>query len=192
MSYVTLEDFKQYLRNEAGGLDNTYLQSCLDSATLAINSTCGRSFSVASGSSTRLYVPSQLQAQAIHDCTAVSAVAMDGAAISSTVYQLEPLNGLSMSGESRPYDRLVRVDGFVWWSWWPNKASLSVTATWGWPATPANVIEACRLLAKDISSARNVQGGMVTSGDFAMRAVQNPTIQWLLKDYRRGLTWGQA
>lgn len=192
-SYVSLEEFKVHLRNELGGVDNDELQEALDSATEAINDHCGRTFTAAGSASARVYVPTLTPTLFIDDATTVTAVTVDGSALASTDYQKEPLNGL-INGQTVPYTRLVRLGGYRWDSTTDNaKAVISVTATWGWSATPSRVVTACRILAKEIAETRNQAGGYVDLGDVAARAISHPKYgQMLMRLQRMDRTMGVA
>lgn len=186
MSYVTLPDFRAYLRNEMAGVDDVDLQEALDSASEAINDHCARSFTVAGAASARLYVPSDEEVLFIDDATTVTAVSVNGVALASTEYQKEPLNGI-LNGQSVPYTRLVRLGGY---EWEPDivderKAIISVTATWGWSAVPSRVLTACKILAKEIAEARNQVGGYVDLGEVAARAVSHPKYGQMLYRLQR-------
>lgn len=182
MSYVNLETFKVHIRSEIGGVDDDELQEALDSAHVAIDAYCGRSFSVAA-SSTRVYVPSGRETLYIDDCTAVSSVTVDGLAV--TAYQKQPLNNLA-GGRTVPYTHLVRL-GDVWTL--PNRdgeATISITASYGWAATPSAVLSACRILAKEIVETRNQSGGYTAiAPDLMARALSHPKYRQLLDPLRR-------
>ena len=182
-AYVTLPEFKAYLRNELAAADDVDLLEALNSASEAIDGYCGRSFVVASGSSARVYVPTETTALFIDDCTAVSSVVVDGTTLSSSDYQKEPLNGI-VNGQSVPYTRLRRV-GSLWYVTFPGQATVSVTGTWGWSATPSRVLTACKILAKEIAETRNQVGGYVALGDMAARAITHPKYRQMLDRLRR-------
>lgn len=186
MAYVSLVDYKLWLRNELGTTDDAILQASLDAAEVSVNEHCGRSFDIAAGSSTRQYRPESARLVIIDDCTAVSSVAENGATVAASGYQLEPLNGRRPSGLLVPYDQIRRIYG----DWYMDgadevgRASISVTATWGWAATPAPVIEATKILAKDIASQRDTRNGVAAFGEFgSLRVRLNPYVEQLLAPF---------
>ena len=184
MSYVTLQEFKVHLRTELGGVDDDELQECLDSADASINDYCGRTFSVAGNSATRVYAPLGGPVLFIDDATTVTAVTVDGTALASTYWQKEPLNGY-VNGQVRPYTRLVRL-GSVWPRPSDGEAVVSVTGTFGWAAVPSRVTSTAKILAKEIAETRNQLGGyQVIAPEVAARAISHPKYRQLLDPLRR-------
>lgn len=192
MAYVTLDDFKAYIRNELGSVDDAYLASCLDAATTAVNKHCQRTFAVAGTPSARVFTPDGTTLLTVHDCTSVTSITLSGGTVPTAAYQLEPLNGVTLDGETRPYTTVRLIGGMSWWVTIPGKADVTVTAAWGWAATPHAVVEATRILAKDIAAQRDIRSGLVVLGDFAAVAVQNRTVKVLLAPYVRAEAWGMA
>jgi hypothetical protein len=202
MSNVTLATFKTYLREEKPTVDDSFLQAALDAADLTMNDECKRQFVIASGPATsRVYAPKSVSdLLRIHDCTTVTAVSNDGTAVASTDYQLEPLNGLSPAGEARPYDQiryLTRTgtssssfnDAFYYgnvWYWDAGRATVTITATWGWASIPPLLVEGLKVMAKDIAGNRDVQNGVVGFTDAgAASARKNMFVMSVIKHYRR-------
>lgn len=184
--YVTLADFKTWLRNELGTTDDAMLQLGLDAAEVAVNEHCGRNFNAASTASARLFRPESLRLVTIDDCTTVTSVVENGATVAASGYQLEPLNGRRPSGLDVPFDRIRRIYG----DWYMDgadevgRATISVTATWGWAATPPPVIEATKILAKDIISQRDTRNGVAAFGEFgSLRVRLNPYVEQLLAPF---------
>lgn len=194
MAYVTLDTFKAYLVNQrATTADDDRLQAALNSAHQAIDNHCARRFVVASGSSARVYRPAPGSSVLwVHDCTAITTVVEDGTTLAASAYQAEPLNGLTWAGESVPYTSLRRTAGLTWW-WDNNEPTVSVTASWGWAAIPSPVVEACKMLAKDIATTREVQFDVAAFGEFgAVRIRQNPQVNALIAPYVRAEALGIA
>jgi hypothetical protein len=185
VSYVLLADFKSWVRNELGTAEDSILQAGLDAAVVAVNEHCGRSFTVAGAASARSFVPESYRLVIIDDCTSVTSVVENGAAVAASGYQLEPLNGRRPSGLAVPYDQIRRIYG----DWYidasdEGRATLVVTAAWGWAATPAPVIEATKILAKDILMQRDTRNGVAAFGEFgSLRVRLNPYVEELLKPF---------
>lgn len=180
---VELATFQTYARDDLAGADTGVLQTALTSAINAVNSHCNRLFTVAGAATTRVYVPVWGDVLDIHDCTTVTAVSNDGVAITSANYQLEPLNGINDAGVAVPYDRIVLTLGDRW-VFDGKRATVSVTATWGWASIPTEVTEAVLMLAKDIAYNREQKGDVAGFGEFgAVRLRGNPLVQSLLTDY---------
>lgn len=191
-SYVLLDEFSDYVRDQMSGTDDTVKQRALDAAEQMINEFCQRSFAVAGSATARSYSPESWQASTlrIHDCTTVTSVVENGSTLAvGTEYQCEPLNLLTWSGAARPIEQLLRYR--MPWYYDAGKASVVVTGTWGWSATPAQVIEATKVIAKDIIQQRNNNSGVAGFGDFgAVRVRMNPIAVDLLRPLRRVEAFG--
>lgn len=196
MAYLTLSEFKGYVRNELGPVDDSFLTSVLDAASSAIDDHCQRTFAAygGGGATARVFVPTGSVLLPIFDATTVSSITEDGTSLASTYWQAEPVNNLDGSGATVPFDCIRRIDGGVWsqTSGYPGKASISVTATWGWSAVPPRVKQACFIVAKQIAEDRDARSGLVDFGEFAARVTQSPTVTRLLAALRSHRSWGMA
>ena len=92
-------------------------------------------------------------------------------------YQLEPLNGLDWAGETRPYEG-IRYIGNAW-TFDRFRATVAVTADWGWAALPDQVVRTHYVLAKDVWEFRSQQGNA------GMDEFLENKAKMLLKGYRR-------
>jgi hypothetical protein len=163
---VSVEDFKLWLKSEIPTDDNPYLQEALEAAQQTIQNACQRKFNAvgADAATARSFQPVGYCSKVlyIHDCTTITSVVDNGTTlVANTDYQAEPLNGLNSSGEAWPYFRLVKP----WDAWYSATgfASVVVTAKWGWLETPAPILSAIRIIAKDEFNQRNTAGfGLVT------------------------------
>jgi hypothetical protein len=193
VAIVSLAQFTAYTRNNLSPVDDVLTQIALDGAEFSVLDYVQRNVALASGSSARLYVPTESEYLWIHDCTAVSAISDNGTAlVVGTDYQLEPVNNLDATGATVPFSRVRRLSG-CWESVIDGKATISVTATWGWAAIPAWATQAVLLLGKDIVDARSQQGGVASFGEFgAVRVRQHPVVARLLDPHRSAMAWGIA
>lgn len=185
MSLIGLYDFKKYLAvtRSFDPEDDTLLQSALDSAEEAINDLCQRRFQVASTTATpRSYVPPPREALRIHDCTTVVTVTVDGNPVDASARQSEPVNNLADDGSWRPFEQIRRFGG---WPGSSGRASIEVTAIWGWEAIPSRVFDANRILAKDLVSNRDLSFGLVATDTAIARARENPQVLACLHGLRR-------
>jgi hypothetical protein len=191
--YVSLAQFKDYCRADSsiGGADDATLQAALDAAEESVNSYCQRTFAVASVTpSARSYSPYTFGSSVlfIHDCTTITSVTEWGQTVTTDQYIAEPY-APSLTGMQKPFDRLTRYR--TWWTWDYGKPQIIVTATWGWAATPSKVIEATKILAKDIYSQRNVSSGIAGFGEYgAVRVRTNPIAMGMLDSLRRSEALG--
>lgn len=157
--YLTVAEEKTYLRSEIT-VDDTLIEQAINSAETIIDNACQRRFEVASSSTARVFIPSGSTVQIINDCTVIASVVDNGTTLVNNVdYQREPLNGLSATGETWPYYRLRRLNG--WWYSSTNTATITVTATWGWAAIPPQVKESCKIITKDLLEMRDIKFGLV-------------------------------
>lgn len=193
--YVSVSTFKTYARVETATADDSEIEAALNAAESQLDIACQRRFEVAPVTpSARVYVPNDRTLLRIHDAVAVTAISNDGDALTAGDYQLEPLNGISWAGDARPYDQ-IRLLGTNEWDFgdYDGKATISVTARWGWAAIPAPIVEACKILAKDILGNRDVRFGLVAVTDAAgVSARTNPVVRSTIEQYRRVEAWGIA
>ena len=155
--YLTVDDFKQWARDEVQA-DDELIGAAILAAQQQLDNACARRFAVASGSSARVYAPDLSDILIIDDCTAISSVVENGSTLAGTVYQAEPLNNLSPGGETVPYNKIRRLSG----CWYRNggKATITVTATWGWAAVPYQIVEACKIVTKANIEVRDARFGL--------------------------------
>jgi hypothetical protein len=157
-----------------------------------LDNACGRKFVVATTSTARSYMPSGGNLLFIHDCVAITSVVENTTTLTTAIdYQPEPLNGLSMAGESQPYYVLRRLSyyGRKWWNWYgiPGQATITVTAQWGWAAIPPQIKESCKIIAKDVFLQRNTTGfGLVAITDAGgIGTRENRIVNEAIVDYQR-------
>lgn len=195
MSILTLPVFEDYIRNKVGAEDSAFTAGSLAAAEAALNSICQRQWVVASATTARVYVPAYAYVQPIHDCTAVSSVVVDGTTIDPSSYQLQPLNSVGWDGTALPYDGIFRLSGGVWYPSIWGKATMTVTATWGWAAIPAQITEACKILGRGIIEVRNARGGVLGQTDFGNVKVPRDIaaqVRSLIAPFRRAESFGIA
>jgi hypothetical protein len=189
---VSLADLKLYLREEKPTVDDPVLTSALNTAINLAKFHTHRDLTVASGpATTRMFNPSELrdhnQVLRIDDCTSVTSVA-GSQTVNPSTYQVEPLNGLTRYGEARPYDQIRNVSAWVGLG---TLYTFTVTATWGWLAIPDPIVEAVKVMAKDIAGNRDVQNGIVGFTDAgAASARKNQFVQDVFSTYRRAESFG--
>ena len=100
-----------------------------------------------------------------------------GTAYAADTFTLEPENGV--------------VDGEPGWPFWriygdDLSGRVEVTATWGWAAVPAPVVEAAYMTAIEIYKMRDAPFGVQGMTDFGLiRIRDNARTSSLLNPYRR-------
>lgn len=104
-------------------------------------------------------------------------------------YQVEPINGIFDGTPGWPYYRIRAINQYypLWWGAVGSpRASLQVTAQWGWASVPAGVQEACLLLAEEIFKLKDAPFGVAGFGAMgAVRVRENPKVMALLERYIR-------
>lgn len=191
MPIVDLTQLKSFARNELGAADDASMQAALDGAHVSVYDYCGRQFETAGAATARRFVPTGTAVLRIHDCTSISSVVVNGAALAASAYQAEPVDNLDRLGRTRPFEQL-RLLSDVWInSAQDGEATVTVTATWGWAAAPASAVEAIKILAKDILHQRDNRSGVAGFAEFgAVRVRENPYVAMLLDPLRRADSWG--
>jgi hypothetical protein len=190
MPIITSANLESFMSDDSA--DNaTERGYALNAANTWVPQYCNRSFDVAGSASARVFVPQSAEVLRIDDCTSITSISNNGATVSASAFQLEPLNGLDAAGQARPYDVVRLTSG--WWYCDGRRATVSVNAAWGWAAVPAQVFEATLILAADLYSNRDKRYGIVTTTEFAgVRARQNPVVTDLLAPFRKATAWGLA
>ena len=184
MALFTPEELATYLRNEIPTEDYPDLANVASSAESLVTKVSGRKWVVATTASTRYYAPRAVGQDLIrvHDCTTVTAVTNDGETVpvwasSTGGYQLEPIKGLDWAGETRPFESIRYIGSR--WKFDNYRATVAVTATWGWAAIPEQVVRAGYVIAKDMWAYRNEQNAAGFDEFIEAKA------KTLLKGYRR-------
>lgn len=194
MAYVTTPELSDYLRNTIVA-DEVEIAAALSAAENAINSYCQRTFTVPTAATTRTFVGYRNYELDVPDiANTTGLVIVDaGETLTASDYQLEISPGVTgpigVDGRNWPYVRIQRITG----CWDVNdhqQATISVTARWGWPAIPAEVEMATKLLARDYLLARDTGFGIVQVGDFSRRVAANGVVTDLLSSLRRGEAFG--
>lgn len=183
--YLSLETFQAWGHSETS-YDTDLIIAAIDAATDWLDMACGRRFAVAGAGSARTYVPTFGSGRLmIDDCTTVTALTENGTALAeNTDYVLRPLNNLAASGETVPYDVALRLDK----PWYTNghRATISVTATWGWAAIPTMIVEACKILTKEFLEQRDVRHGLVGFSEAGgIRATDNLKVRQAVERYSK-------
>lgn len=184
MALVTIDQLLAYLGPDNVGTGfQDRATTALAAAHQAIYAHCGRDFLVSSASSARTFRPHPgSRFLTIDDCTTISSVVENGTTLTVNVdYVAEPLNNRNSRGRTVPFDQLARYGQ----NWYVDDVlpTVTVTAVWGWSTTaaPDEAIEACKILAKDIMSAKDLRGDVAIA--------ENGDVAKLLRDLRRVEAW---
>jgi hypothetical protein len=192
--YLTVEQIKAYHRSEIPTADDEYIEAAADASEAFLDQACQRRFVVATTATPRLYVGNDRQVLDIHDCTTVTVASNNGQTVGASGYQLEPVNGLTWAGETRPYDS-IRLLNSTWEEGpYTGQATASITATWGWAAIPDRIVQAALIVAKEIITNRDeVKLGLVGFSDVGgVTARTNPIVRDTIAAYKRVEAFGLA
>lgn len=193
-SYITTADFKDYASiPTADTSDDTMIATVLTATYSAINKACGRVFSTSTGS--RLYQAANSYCLKVDDISSATGLTVSHDNANSGVYdviwttadyELRPLNGL-LEGQPWPYTEIRAVGAQTFPpSYWPSdRAHIQISATWGWPSVPNDIIQATKILALDLYKAKDAPFGVAgASSDFGLlRIRENNQLKMLLQPY---------
>ena len=182
---LTVEDWRAWA-NAPSEPSYPLVAAAIASATSAIASMLARNIATPTTSAARKYAPrGNGSLLTIHDAATITAVVDNGTTLTlDTDYQLEPLNSLTDDGQYSPYTHLRRLSGG--WTFDGDKATVTVTGTWGWTTVPDRHTEAVKVLTSDILQSAQVRNGIIAFADYgAVRARENPTVAMLLSRLAR-------
>ena len=187
--YATLTDVKNALRI-TDALDDSLLETAIESASRMIDSYTARTFSNA-GTAVRDFAATDDLTCIIDDAISVTSVQSTdeiGGVYTTwdvTDYQLEPLNSRS-DGLYMPYTGIRAVNDYAF----PvvdHQALVRVTAVWGWASVPtaikqATIIQSSRLF-KRLDSPLGVLG-MGDMGQIRVSRYLDPDVEQLAMPFR--------
>lgn len=205
--YVSLAELKGYL-GVSDTVDDTTLTAALTAACVGLNDVCGRQFNDAGSPSARRYVPRSSDVCIVDDFSTsvglVIAVDLDGDGVfeqtwTSTDYELYPINGIRNGVPGWPYRQITAFSslyfpssggrrGGMYASPWRyarrDRASVQVTARWGWTAIPEPVKQTVKITAAEISKLKDAPFGVAGFDQYgAVRIRSNPVAMRLIGPY---------
>lgn len=191
-NYCTTAELKTRL-GISDANDDTVLGMAISAASRQVERYCRRQFNDAGSASARVYYPTSARLVMVDDFHTTTGLDIsvdeddDGdfeTIWASTDYQVEPLNGIVDGMTGYPYWRIRAVESQYFVA--GVRATVQVTARWGWAAVPAPVKEATLALAEEIYKLKDSPYGIAGFGEFGfVRVRENPKIVSLLMNYRR-------
>jgi hypothetical protein len=196
--YVGLEEMNDRL-GITDATDNSNMQFAIAASSGWLNSYCGRHFNRIT--ETRTFVPQDIYELRIDDVVSVSTfkVDFDGDGtyeqpwVQNTDYQLylgKDTFNTGSTGQPRPYEHVRVINSGVTFPYlWPLAPvnRVQIAATWGWPAVPWQVPEACRILSADVFKSKDAPFGVAGVSDIGIARIQsNPWLVELLRPFIRG------
>lgn len=188
--YCTLQDVKSALRL-TDNVDDGLLEKAVESASRRIDGYCGRFFYKTASTAINIYPINEYLLRMPEDlANSTVTIKIDTAAngtYATTLtqgvdYILEPTDA-SLRGYPYVHARMVGGATFPLFTV-PSFPTCQVTGFWGWNAVPADVSQACVLLAMRQFARLNAALGVVGFADMALqvRAV-DPDVRDLLNQY---------
>lgn len=193
MSYVTLAELKAALRI-TDSVDDILLNLSITVATSYVNEYCQRVFTPATAPTQRFYVPTgRMEILQIDDAAEVLEVATDEdldrtftEILAPIDFELHPINPTT-SGIVYPYVAIrPQEDGY--WPVYQSRATVRVTAEFGWAAVPDSVREAALLQASRLFTRLESPLGVAGFGDMGAMRVSfkgDPDVMMLLAPFRK-------
>lgn len=189
--YVDLDTFRASVdRSDTDTTRDGYLRSCLEAASRGIDAYCGRQFWRDRAATARTYrTAGRVDAS---DCdgelllvddvaTASGLIVEAGAGTSYTTltlttdFETDPDNAIV---KRKPITGLRRVTGR-----WLTFRSVRVTAVWGWPAIPAQVVQATQMQAARLYKRRSSPEGVTGNAEWGVVRLSriDPDVRALLE-----------
>lgn len=198
--YATLLELKNKLKI-TDTVDDLELEVALTTTSRNIEHHCRRQFNKTTTASARVF-DLHRRAYKVHvadfHTTTGLVVKVDPAGdesftetLASSVYRLEPRDGIVDGEEGWPWSRIVATQRLhplhpllLYCGY--GHPLVQVTAQWGWAAVPAPVKTACLILASELFKIKDAPFGVAGYGEYGpIRVRQNPIACGLLQPYRR-------
>lgn len=189
--YLTRQELKSYMGLE-GTSDDPLVDDAISSASREMERHCHRQFNDAGVASARRYFATRCDEIAVDDFWTDTGFVLeidvngDGTwtVVPATEYQLTPLDRMR-DGAPWVYWKIEMVGS----TQLPvrRRASVRVTARWGWEAVPADVKQAARMLASDTFQVKDARMGVAGSDQFGtiVRVRSNSLVEAKLKHFIR-------
>lgn len=195
-TYATLDELKEYLQLTDETEFDERLDDALVTSSKAIERYSGRVFNDALTVSARVFNPTRSGLAFVDDFSTITGLIIktdddeDGVfeeTWTTADYQLEPLNGMRNGMTGWPYWQIRAVGPSLSFPKLSNgRATLQVTARWGWSAVPAPVKQACLIMAAETFKLATAPLGVAGMGEFGfIRVRDNRMATAKLEPYRR-------
>ena len=187
--YATLLQIKSAI-GISDGIDDPMLEMAIESASRQIDSYTERYFYNA-GTATKIFAPLDEWVCPTEDFITLTQVqtSEDGESWDTTWgtedWQAEPLNGRA-GGLVTSYTQIRAVEDYLF-PYRQGEATVRLTGTWGWSATPIAITQATVILASRIFKRLDSPLGII-SGELGSMRVGfrlDPDVQHLIEPYRK-------
>lgn len=179
--YITADGLRDYLTvTKERPTESAELASAADSISREIERHCGRQFNRAGATAARVYTPDFATWTYVDDfhTTTGLVVEVDRAGDGTwTVwdtgdYQLEPLGGVVEGQSGWPFYKIRALTRPFPVSR-SRRATVRVTADWGWAAVPDPVVQAAKILAAETFTLRTAPLGVAGVDDYGIVRVRD-------------------
>jgi hypothetical protein len=186
--YASLAELKSYMNETTDTADDANLNICLTGASRAIDGVTARRFWIDDAPTAQVYrtrgnVTKLPDGELLltKDIAATSGVVVEGwegsgyAVIGASSYELYPESDISLG---RAATGILMPD-----SGWSTYRKVRVTATWGWPAVPGVVKQACLIQAQRLYSRKDSPNGAMGDVTWGVMRVpyMDPDVKVLLR-----------
>lgn len=201
--YCTLAEIREHI-GDPDGSNDLKLENVVTSVSRWIDTHCERHFWQTSAGTVRVFDTCDdrlLRLGPYNDIVTLTALKTDDdkdgvfeTTWAAGDYQLLPLNPAA-APETWPYRRVRAVASrvFPWVTGTGREGLIQITGTWGWPAIPATVKEACLIQAAQIFRRKDAPQGVLGFNDFITVRVDgrlDPHVAQNLHSYRHGAAVG--
>lgn len=193
--YATLSELKDYLKLTSTTEYDDRLTDALMTASREVERYCNRQFNKVTSATARVYVPDTRVRCDIDDLYDTSGLVIktdeSGDGVYETTwtpgdYELYPLNGIVDGQPGWPYSKLRSGSRWFPINCYGARATIQVTALWGWLSVPAPVKQACLILAAEAYELKSAPLGVAGFGEFGVVRVRtNSMAASKLSTYRR-------
>lgn len=196
--YATRTQLQEHFGDTITALDVDLLDRAINAASRAIDRHCGRRFWIDAAVVARQYRPSDVYSVFVDDIAASAGVIVktdttgDGTYATtwdSTDFDLEPRNAAVVAagstGDAYSFWQITAIDDKTF-PLHGRRATLQVTAKFGWSAVPVDVEEACILKAAALLKRKDAPFGVAGFGDFGVVRIRRDEDAYsLLQPYVR-------
>lgn len=170
--YATLAQEKAFL-SITDSVDDDLIERSVESASRSIDRMANRRFYADASASARYYRARNGYFQIVDDISSTTGLLVDldtaGAGTYSTSvaistgFIVDPVNAIAVG---RPITQITMIGGQLLPSFIPNlRPGVRVTARWGWPSVPTDIVEATLILAADLYKRKDAVAGIVGLSD---------------------------
>lgn len=190
--YITAAEFKTR-HNITVTTDDAIIAEIVTEASRLVDSICGRRFDDSGAATARVFHPLNAYECLIDDCSSITTVKTDtgddgnyAKTWTSGDFEAYPLNGVGPNQLTGwPYTRIVAIEALLFPTG-HRRASVQVTAQWGWAAVPDEVKGATYFVANRLYEERKAPFGVAGANEFGPLPLRDQrTVDKMLAQFKR-------